>query len=326
MNFCALVVWIVTSRCNLSCKHCYASRLSTLPELSTDEALKVVDGIAEIRARHLSITGGEPTLREDLPKLIVEARERGLHVSVVTNTLKLTEEFMKFLAKREVEVQVSIDGASKETFAKIRGPYFDLVLERIRKLRDHGVQVEPVMTINSMNYGEAGRYVELCAELGTSSAALIPVIPVGRADRSLLPTPSMTKEAFSLVAQKAEEVGLNVELWCSPFASSFIRSRRVYAPGCIISACMDIAPDGSVMLCDTIDIKVTDVKKGVREAWEEYSSSELVKSLERPENLRGTCKACRYAHICLGGCHARAMAIYGDLMMPDPLCPLTSNR
>ena len=117
-----------------------------------------------------------------------------------------------------------------------------------------------------------------------------------------------------------------MELWCSPFASSFIRSRRVYVPRCMISACMDIAPDGSVMLCDTIDIKVTDVKKGVREAWEEYSSSELVKSLERPENLRGLCRACRYARTCLGGCHARAMAIYGDLMMPDPLCPLASDR
>jgi len=297
-----------------------------LPELSTEEALKVVEGIADVGARHLSMTGGEPTLREDLPRLIDEARERGLRVSVFTNALKLTEELMKFLAKREVEVHVSVDGASKETFAKIRGPYFDLVLERVRRLRDHGAEVEPVMTVNAINYGEAGRYVELCAELGASSAAVIPIIPIGRADRSIMPTPSMTKEAFLLVAQKAEEVGLDVELWCSPFASLLIRSRRVYAPRCIISACMDIAPDGSVLLCDTIDIKVTDVKKGVREAWTEYSNNELVKSLERPEKLRGPCKACRYAHICLGGCHARAMAIYGDLMMPDPLCPFAPNR
>jgi len=326
VGFCALVVWLVTGKCNLSCRHCYAARFSGLPELSTEEALKVVEGIAEIGARHLSITGGEPTLREDLPKLVVEAQERGVHVSVFTNTLKLTSELMKFLAKREVEVHVSIDGASNEVFAKIRGPYLDLVLERVKNLVDLGADVEPVMTVNAINYAEAGKYVELCASMDLSRVALIPVIPVGRAGKSIMPTPSMAKEAFSLAAQKAEEVGLDVELWCSPFALSFIRSRRVYVPRCIISACMDIAPDGSVMLCDTIDIKVTDVKKGAREAWEEYSSSELVKSLERPENLRGTCKACRYAHICLGGCHARAMAIYGDLMMPDPLCPLTSNR
>lgn len=326
MSFCALVVWILTGRCNLSCRHCYASRFSGLPELSTEEALKVVDGIAEIGARHLSITGGEPTLREDLPKLIVEAQERGLHVSVFTNTLKLTDELMNFLAKREVEVHISIDGASKETFAKIRGPYFDLVLERTRRLRVLGMEVEPVMTINSVNYSEVGRYVELCAELGVSSAALIPIIPVGRADREIMPTPSMTKEAFSLVAQKAEEVGLNVELWCSPFAPSLIKSRRIHASSCIVDVCMDIAPDGSVLLCDTIDIKVTDVKKGVREAWMEYSRSELVRSLTRPENLKGPCRACEHAESCLGGCHARALAIHGDLMMPDPLCPFVSNE
>jgi len=296
-----------------------------LPELSTEEALKVIEGIADVGARHLSMTGGEPTLREDLPRLIDEARERGLRVSVFTNALKLADELMKFLAKREVEVHVSIDGASKETFAKIRGPYFDLVLEKVEKLRGFGADVKSVMTLSAINYHEAGRYVELCANIGASGAALIPIIPVGRAVRSIMPTPSMTKEALLLAAQKAEEVGLNVELWCSPFAISFMRSKRVHVSGCIISACMDIAPDGSVLLCDTVDIKVTDVKRGVREAWEKYSKSELVEHLTRPENLKDPCRACEHASTCLGGCHSRALAIYGDLMMSDPLCPLASK-
>ena len=326
MNFCALVVWLVTGECNLSCRHCYASRFSGLPELSTEEALRVVEGVSEIGVRHLSITGGEPTLREDLPKLVIEAQERGLHVSVFTNALRLTDGLMKFLAKRDVEVRVSIDGVSEESFTKIRGPYLRLVLEKVEKLRGFGADVEPVMTVNTINYHEVGKYVELCAEIGASGAALIPIIPIGRADRLIMPTPSMTKEAFLLAAQKAEEVGLDVELWCSPFASSFMKSKRVYVPGCIISVCMDIAPDGSVLLCDTVDIKVTDVKKGVREAWEEYSNSELVRYLTRQENLKDPCRTCKHASACLGGCHARALAIYGDLMMPDPLCPLASDR
>jgi len=325
MGPCALVVWIVTGRCNLSCRHCYASRFSHLPELSTEEALRVVEGVAEIKAGHLSITGGEPTLREDLLKLILEARGRGLRVSIVTNTLRLTDELMKLLAKEGVEVQVSIDGASKETFAKMRGPYFDLALEKVKRLRDLGAEVRPIMAISAANYSEAGRYVELCADLNASGAALIPLIPVGRADKGFMPTPGMTKEAFSLAAQKAEELGLNIELWCSPFARSFIRSRRVYVPKCVIDSCMDIAPDGGVLLCDTIDVRITDVRKGVPEAWREYSSCELVKGLRRPENLKGPCRACSYAEFCLGGCHARARAVHGDLMMPDPLCPLASN-
>ncbi|RLF05704.1 MAG: hypothetical protein DRJ60_05275 [Thermoprotei archaeon] len=294
-------------------------------EMSTDEAVKMIEGLAEIKAEHFSITGGEPTLRDDLPKLIIEAQDRGLEVSIVTNTILLTEDFMEFLAKRDVEIQVSIDGVTKETFAKIRGPFLDMLLDKVRKLKRLGARLRPIMTINTINYREAGDYVRLCAEIETMSAALIPVIPVGRANRSLMPTPSMVKEALFSAAQAAEETGFNIEFWCSPFAHSFINSSMVTICPCMINSCLDIAPDGSIMLCDTLDIKVTTVKIGVPKAWKDYLSNELVRSLSTPLGLKASCRTCKYASICLGGCHARAKTIYGDLKMPDPLCPLASR-
>ena len=134
-----------------------------MEELSTDEAIRMIDGLAEINAEHFSITGGEPTLRDDLTKLIIEAQDRGMEVSIVTNTVLLTNELMEFLAKRDVEVQVSIDGVNEETFAKIRGPFLKVLIDRVRRLKALGVRLRPIMTINTLNYKEAGDYVRLCA-------------------------------------------------------------------------------------------------------------------------------------------------------------------
>lgn len=321
MSPCELVVWIATGRCNLSCKHCYASRFSNSRELLTYEALRMIEGLVEIKAKHLSITGGEPALREDLPKLITEAQEGGLEVSVVTNALQLREDLMKFLAKRDVEVQVSIDGATKETFAKIRGPFFDVLLSRVKMLRALGAHLKPVMTINAVNYYEAGDYVKLCAEVGASGAALIPLIPVGRASVELMPSSVMVKEALLAAARAAEEVGLSVEFWCSPFALSFISSKEVNVSPCLIASSLDITPDGSVVLCDTLDIKITSIDAGIPRAWEEYLNNDIVKSLSSL-SFKTACRACRYLEKCLGGCHARAKVVYGDLKMPDPLCPI----
>lgn len=284
----------------------------------------MIEGLAEIKAKHLSITGGEPTLREDLTKLIVEAQEKGLEVSIVTNTLLLKEELMEFLAKRDVEVQVSIDGITKETFTKIRGPFFDLLLSRIQKLRLLGVRLKPIMTVSTINYREAGDYVRLCAKMETARAALIPLIPVGRADRKLMPNSYMVKEAFLMAVQAAEEAGFNIELWCSPFAYSFLSSKVAEISPCMIASGLDIAPDGSVLLCDTLDMKVTSIDVGIPRAWEEYLSNELVKGLSSPA-FKTFCRTCRYVEKCSGGCHARAKALYGDLNMSDPLCPIVSK-
>ena len=61
-----LVVWNFTYKCNLSCKHCYseAGNLSKM-ELSTKEAMNVVDQVADFGVTSLAFSGGEPLMRKD---------------------------------------------------------------------------------------------------------------------------------------------------------------------------------------------------------------------------------------------------------------------
>ncbi|MCP3678133.1 MAG: radical SAM protein, partial [Deltaproteobacteria bacterium] len=65
-----VVVWCVTKRCNLDCLHCYSGgNTPSDGELSTDEAKKMLDELADIGSPFMILSGGEPFLREDIFEL-----------------------------------------------------------------------------------------------------------------------------------------------------------------------------------------------------------------------------------------------------------------
>jgi pyrroloquinoline quinone biosynthesis protein E len=84
---------------------------------------------------------------------------------------------------------------------------------------------------------------------------------------------------------------------------------------------MDICVNGDALLCDVLDIVITNVReRNVADAWIEYESHPLVRTLSSPK-LKEPCIDCPIKSKCLGGCYARAQLILGDLYGPDPLCP-----
>ena len=77
-----MVAWEITRSCNLLCAHCRSSSTANTyeDELSTEECLRLIDGIAEIGKPVLILTGGEPLLRQDLFPIARYAVDKGLRV------------------------------------------------------------------------------------------------------------------------------------------------------------------------------------------------------------------------------------------------------
>ena len=96
-----VVVWTATRRCNLHCAHCYtdSSDREYPDELSTDEALAMVDNLAAFGSPVLLISGGEPLTRPDLEIVAAHAVDRGMRVVVSTNGTLLTPERAASLAE-----------------------------------------------------------------------------------------------------------------------------------------------------------------------------------------------------------------------------------
>ena len=75
-----VVVWNVTSACNLACTHCYAATKGTPDELDTSEALALIDDLADFGGPVLLFSGGEPFMRPGILDLAHHAVSKGLRV------------------------------------------------------------------------------------------------------------------------------------------------------------------------------------------------------------------------------------------------------
>ena len=81
----------LTYRCNNDCAHCYNARPRNYPELSTEQWKTTLSKLWDIGIPHIVFTGGEPTLRADLPELIAHAEKNGQITGINTNGRKLKD-------------------------------------------------------------------------------------------------------------------------------------------------------------------------------------------------------------------------------------------
>ena len=314
------IIWLVTSRCNLSCRHCYATRFPKEGELSEEEALNLIDQAAELGVRHIGFTGGEAFLRSDTLKLMQRAHRQGIGTTVVTNSLLLSDELLERLREYQVWVFLSLDGARRETHEKVRGPgTWEPVLSAAKRMSKLGMKFSTIMAVNRLNFREVAEQLSLARELGAAVGCLIPVIPAGRAGKELAPGPGEMLAALQQAEREARP-DFPLSLWCLPFAGLVINSPNMFFSSCRRAEEIDLSPQGEVLLCDVLDISLGNVKEGLALAWQKQEESELTRRLAQPK-LPPPCVECEMKRICLGGCFARAKLLRGDLYAPDPLCP-----
>ena len=162
----------VTARCNLSCRFCFANGGAERPDPTFAELEAAIRDIAEKGGGPLlQLSGGEPTLRDDLPALIKSAKEAGCsYVQLNTNGLRLAREpdYARTLAAAGLDIVfLQFDGTRDEVYRTLRGaPLLDTKLEAVRACAGAGLGVTLVPTVvRGVNDGELGALVELAKSL-----------------------------------------------------------------------------------------------------------------------------------------------------------------
>ena len=121
------VIWSVTHRCNLKCRHCYADAGQPFyNELSTEEGMDVIDQLVECGKPLLFISGGEPLMRNDIFKILSESVKKGMRVILSTNGTLIDERIADTIVESEVHyVTVPIYGPPKfhDYYTGIEGSY-----------------------------------------------------------------------------------------------------------------------------------------------------------------------------------------------------------
>lgn len=351
-----LVVWDFTHNCNLSCKHCYSnSGESHDTELNTDEALDVVDQLADLGVVALAFSGGEPLSRKDFFDVASYAAKRGLYVSVATNGTLLTKENVGKLKKAKINyVEVSIDGATAETHDSFRGATnaFNKAIAGLKNCVEADLCACIATTATKANLAEMPGILDLAEEIGAERFTYFNFIPTGRGkdhyNQDLSPeereelmlylldkmskgykvTILTTAPQLARVALQCQGPGDEATMSMAHMQTVRVSKKAVpladFIGGCGAGRLYcSLSPDGDVHPCVFLPINVGNLKK---EKFEDiWLNSKLFNALRNRDNLNGACGKCYYKYIC-GGCRARANAYKKDIMASDVGCILAREK
>lgn len=299
-----VVHWLATYRCNSRCVYCEASANDVnCEELRTEQIKKVLDELEELKVRHFFVSGGEPLMREDLFDVLDYAKQRGMLVAMITNSL-LYDKFKDQIKNAGFRsIWTSIDGLYETHNRNRRYPdAYQITLDAIRYYTEIKIPLRVVNTlVHPGNYNELPKLFQQLREAGINRWRLALAIPVGRAsDDNWALSPNQIEELFYYVEniRKDFDVELSEELGYLGCMDISTRNSPFICPSGL-TFCV-IMPDGHVLPCQVVyDIKYSqaNVKETpFKEIWKNgFKSFRHVK-------LEGECSICIHRKACGGGC------------------------
>ena len=166
----------LTDRCNQHCPYCFAKAeedadRSSEPSLAELEAkFDLLIELGEERPFNIQLSGGEPTVRDDLPEIISMARDKGFeYIQINTNGRKLALEdgYAQILKDAGATVVfMQFDGTRDDIYEKLRGePLLEIKKRAIRNCEKAGLAVTLVPTmVEGVNMDDIGNMMDFLIE------------------------------------------------------------------------------------------------------------------------------------------------------------------
>ena len=319
------LTWELTYGCNLACVHCLSSSGRRDPdELSTAEARRVVDELAAMQVFYVNVGGGEPLVRRDFFDLLEHAVASGVGVKFSTNGALLTRAMAARLAATDyVDVQVSLDGASKPTNDAVRGAgSYTAARRAMDHLAEAGFgpfKISVVLTRD--NVAELDDLEALAVGYG-AQLRVTRLRPSGRGAatwRKLHPTASQQRHLYRWLSARPHVLTGDSFFHLSGLGEP-LPGLNLCGAGRVV--CL-IDPVGDVYACPFVlhdQFRAGSVRGpgGFAAVWR---SSRLFEELRAPQSA-GACASCGMFDACQGGCMAAKFFTGLPLDGPDPECVL----
>jgi [mycofactocin precursor peptide]-tyrosine decarboxylase / 3-amino-5-[(4-hydroxyphenyl)methyl]-4,4-dimethylpyrrolidin-2-one synthase len=320
------LTWEFTYACNLACIHCLSSSGRRDPrELSTAEAKSVIDELEAMQVFYVNIGGGEPTVRKDFWELVDYATSHHVGVKFSTNGSRITDERARWLAASDyVDVQISLDGATREVNDVIRGSgSYDMAVTAMSRLKVAGMQnFKMSVVVTRQNVGQLDAFKEIADRYG-AQLRITRLRPSGRgADvwDELHPTARQQRDLYHWLARHGEQVLTGDSFFHLAPLGRPLPGLNLCGAGRVV--CL-IDPVGDVYACPFAihdEFLAGNVRHpgGFTGVWQ---GSELFADLRSPKT-DGACARCQFFDTCGGGCMAAKFFTGLPLEGPDPECVL----
>lgn len=296
----------ITYRCNNDCAHCYNARSRDYPEIPTKKWLEILDLLWEIGIPHIVFTGGEPTIREDLPELISHAEKNGQITGINTNGRRLSDpRYVDTLVNAGLDhVQITIESHRPEIHDKMvksRGAWTQTVTG-IENVLESSLYVMTNTTMLTNNSPLIKETLEFLASLGVPTIGLNALIFSGRG--LSVDTGLEENELLSLlnIARDITSVHDQRLIWYTPtqYCNFDPMQLELGIKSCTAARYnMCIEPNGDVIPCQSYYTTLGNI---LTMPWARIWDHDLSKKLRDRKEIPEKCSGCVLVTECGGGC------------------------
>jgi MoaA/NifB/PqqE/SkfB family radical SAM enzyme len=294
------IAWQVTNECDLACLHCIEESgpgKAFHDELNDEQVFAFLGQVIDLEVPYLSFSGGEPMVHRRFFDMVEYICGRNGQLKIETNGHSLTPENCARLRALGVKaVQVSLDGASRETFnrMRVRGD-FDRALTGVRNLRDAGVPIEINYSPTKFNAHEIGAAVDLAAELGAYSFYTGRTMYTGNAVKTwhrLAPSEEQYQQYFEVLHAKVDEYRGRMRVHFHEMGLLEELRYRLHHP----AALLIVLPNGLVKLINALPFVCGDLRKQslgeiwgrFQRAWQDPRVAQFVEDLAQDPRKTST--------------------------------------
>ncbi|AKT43455.1 radical SAM/SPASM domain-containing protein [Chondromyces crocatus] len=303
---------LVSDVCNHACQHCYQVH-GQKGEMSLGEIEGVLDELKRLGVLIVSFSGGEASLRKDLPEILRAARQRAFAIILQSNGYALSDALLEVVAEVGVwRVRISVYSdvaAEHDAVTRVPGS-FESTTGAIARLVARGVGVVMVVPLTRLCSASVSRLEVLAGSLGCELEVESGIT---------------AKEDGSLTSLQVEPTREQLEAYLKVVAArgeaTMDREAKLKATPCgACSSSITVHANGSVRPCTHIPVELADARRGesgaarIAAVAEEEAFQFLARL--RWEDLHG-CRDCALMPWC-SRCHGSAAFEAGDLLGPQP--------
>jgi len=300
----------LTYRCNNRCTFCYASapeRGRQVPEMTTGQVKQIIDKIVDqARVPTVSFTGGEPTLRPDLPELVAYARSRDLRTNLITNGIRCADsDYVRQLKEAGLHsAQVSLEAADPAVHNRIvdNPTAWEHTVLGVRNLKAAGIHTHTNTTINRHNREHLQALIDFLADMGQEYLSMNMVIRTGggAGDDEEIGYSDIGPLVLGL-KRHCQERGMRF-VWYSPVPYCLFNPAQfgLGAQSCgAADGLLSINPAGDVLPCSSFEQGLGNLlRQDFQDVWQTRSA----RYWRRKEFLPPPCRGCDLADLCCGAC------------------------
>ncbi|MGG7048493.1 MULTISPECIES: radical SAM protein [unclassified Campylobacter] len=299
----------LTNDCNMRCKHCFvnAGRIDK-KYIDTNKIIQKVNEITKLNGyTSVVISGGEPLLHKDIFILINSLK--GHKITLFTNGILINEKNINKIASAVSEIQISLEGISKEAYETNRGKgNYEKILNAIKLIKSQNIKLILAITVlpdtlddicnNLINFIKKINYQNLEIRINND------IEMIGAAVKELnfknYDIEHSDKAIFELM-KKIIKLGI---------PSKTTKQQNIKFKNCGIGTSIVIDVDGKIYPCSKFGSYSLDIDKNADEILNEFDRINRDTSIDAIRK----CEKCDLKYICSGGCRIDNLKLKNNMI------------